>query len=287
VMRERGVNGLDRIEVAQHPAPDIEAMFLDGQPVIGQRQAGYSTVRVIVPRSELTGQDAHRFARWARAYGNGQVMLTNRQNLELRFVPDGDVPRLLEEIHDAGHVTEGHERLPDMVACVGTTQCNLAVSDTPNTWRRLHRELVEDRAWWEQIGPLRINMNGCPNSCGQHWIADIGLRGTRRREQTGSEEGFDIFVGGRLSGGGHVAEHVAQITATDVVPAVRTLLDYYLRTRLDPSETFGVFARREGAAAVASALEEYTSSSASVSERNRQLRPLFKRALGETLPNES
>ena len=48
---------------------------------------------------------------------------------------------LLKEIHDAGYATDGFERLPDMVACVGTTQCNLAVSDTPNTYRRLMAEL--------------------------------------------------------------------------------------------------------------------------------------------------
>jgi sulfite reductase beta subunit-like hemoprotein len=217
VLKERGADGLERIEFAKGP-PEIGELFTDGQEVIPQRQAGFNTVRLMILRSELTSAQCRQIAAWARRCGDGSLMFTARQNVQIRFVPDAQVEALVREIHDAGYVTEGHERLPDMVACVGTTQCNLAVSDTPNTYRRLYAELASDKALWQQVGQLRIHMNGCPNSCAQHWIADIGLRGMRKEMATGSEEGFTICVGGGLSGPGHIAQPVCDVPATEVVP---------------------------------------------------------------------
>jgi sulfite reductase beta subunit-like hemoprotein len=102
-----------------------------------QIQPGTNTVRVMIMRSELSAEAGAQVAPGPAPTATARVMLTARQNLQIRFVPDEKVPALLQELKDAGYTTEGHERLPDMVACVGTTQCNLAVSDTPNTYRAL------------------------------------------------------------------------------------------------------------------------------------------------------
>jgi sulfite reductase beta subunit-like hemoprotein len=273
-LRARGVSGLERIERATGPA-DIGPMFLGGQAVIPQRQPGTNTVRLIVPRSELPCRDARLFAGWARELGDGSIMLTARQNLQFRFVPDARVPDLLGRIRSAGYATEGLERLPDMVACVGTTQCNLAVSDTPNAWHRLHAELAADREFWSRVGPLRIHLNGCPNSCAQHWIADIGLRGRRTTTATGSEEGFEVCIGGGLGGPGHIARPVAEVPSAALAPAVRRILEIYLDRRRDGTETFGEFARRAGADAVAGWLGRPGAPGTPANQTNLRLRPVF------------
>ena len=212
IMRERETQGLEQIEQSSKPA-HIDESFLNGQSIIPQRQQGFNTVRVMIERSEFSGSDAQRFANWARKYGDGTLMFTNRQNLQIRFVPDKNVSKLTDEIHQAGFRMEGHERIVDSVACVGTTMCNLAVSDTPNTYRHIMNELGADKKLMEKVGPLRINMNGCPNSCAQHWIADIGLRGLRKREEVGSEDGFSIYVGGTLAGSGYIAHYVCDVVS--------------------------------------------------------------------------
>lgn len=283
VLQERGVAGLDRLEFAKGP-PEIGEMFTDGQDVIPQRQAGFNIVRILVLRSELTSAQCRQIAEWARRYGDGSLMFTARQNVQVRFVPDDRVPALLREIREAGFTTEGHERLPDMVACVGTTQCNLAVSDTPNTYRRLYAELATDKALWEQVGQLRIHMNGCPNSCAQHWIADIGLRGMRKEMPTGSEEGFTICVGGGLSGPGYIAQPVCDVPATEVVPTVRKLLQRYVAEREGPGETFGAYARRVGARRLAEALGAVPAPAEPVNQRNLRLQRTFDEAISETSP---
>ena len=288
VLQERGVAGREAIEFAASPRADIGDMFLDGQPVVPQKQKGFNVVRAVILRSELSSKAARLFAGWARDYGNGQVMLTNRQNIELRFVPDERVDALTKEIERAGFTLDGHERLPDMVACVGTTQCNLAVSDTPNTYRRLYREFVDDRALWEKVGPLRIHMNGCPNSCAQHWIADIGLRGTRLRNDGGSDEGFGIFVGGSLAGAGHIAEYVCDVSGSKVPETLRRMLDVYLDQRVDEAETFGAFARRVGGARIQGWLSGAPALLADqpVNLRNQDLHDVFQAALVEAESND-
>jgi ferredoxin-nitrite reductase len=283
VMRERGNAGLESIEHAKGP-PEIGELYTDGQDVIPQRQPGTNTVRVMVMRSELSTAQVRQVARWASVYGDGSIMLTARQNLQIRFVPDAKVPALLQELKDAGFSTAGHERLPDMVACVGTTQCNLAVSDTPNTYRRLYEELASDRALWEQVGQLRIHMNGCPNSCAQHWIADIGLRGMRKEREQGSEEGFTICVGGGLAGPGYIGQSIGDVPATEVVPTMRRLLQHYVNQRTSAQETFGAYARRVGAVKLAQELGLEPGTGEPASDRNQRLSKTFDEVISETSP---
>ena len=276
-------SGFQCLEKLERPtgAMDIAPAFLVGQPVLPQRQTGFNTVRVLIPRAEMSCEQARQFAAWSREFGNGTLMLTTRQNLQFPFVPDAAVAPLQAQLRAAGCVLEGFEQLPDVVACVGTTMCNLAVADTPNACRRLREALAADRALAASVGPLRIHMNGCPNSCAQHWIADLGLRGMRRRTEHGSEEGFQICVGGDQEGAGHIAQPVCETSASALVPTVRRVLELYLEKRTDAQETFGVFARRVGAAQLATWLGAPALPAEPVNETNLQLHSTFERAVTE------
>lgn len=281
VLTERKVAGLEGIVVGDHKV-DVGESFLAGQPVIEQKTKGLFAVRAIIRRSELSGQEARRFAKWAEDYGDGTLAFTNRQNLLFRSVPEARVKALSALLQKEGYITEGFEHVPDIVACVGTTVCNLAVADTPNTYKRMMTELARDEAWWRSVGPVRINMNGCPNSCAQHAIADIGLRGLRKRTENGSEEGYSIFIGGSLAGAGHVAEPVCDVTAPYVVALLRKILDIYLKERRSAAEHFGAFARRVTGAGMKVLLGEFKPDTDPVGERNQSYDALYKESLNAT-----
>lgn len=255
ILRESQTAGLERIEFAYGSTPDFNPIPYAGESVIAQRQQGLNTVRVLIPRSDLSGAEAIRFAAWTEEFGSSTIAFTNRQNLEFRDVPDASVTPLTTRLHDAGYRTRGFEHLPDIVSCVGSTLCNLAVSDTPNTYRQLMAAFADDEELMTAVGPLRINMNGCPNACAQHWLADIGLRGRRTRGENGSEEGFSLYVGGRLDAAGHIAEHVLDVTSTDLISTIRHLLALYLQER-DDGELFGTYARRLGGVALGEKMKQ-------------------------------
>jgi sulfite reductase beta subunit-like hemoprotein len=278
VLRERKVLGIEKIVVGEHKA-DVGESFLAGQSVIEQKTKGLFVVRAIIKRSELTGEEARRFAKWADEYGDGTLVFTHRQNLLFRSVPENKVKALLAILKKEGYATEGFEHVPDMVACVGTTVCNLAVADTPATYKRMMTELTQDEAWWREVGPVRINMNGCPNSCGHHAISDIGLRGLRKRTERGSEEGYSVFIGGSLAGAGHVAEPVCDVTAPFVVPLIKKILNVYLKERRSAKESFGAFARRITGAGMKTSLGEMKPDTDPLNERNQSLDFLFKDSL--------
>ncbi len=278
ILKEWQIDGTDRIEVADRE-PEIGESFLDGQAVIKQKQDGFSTVRVMIPRGELTGDQLIQIADWARAFGDGSIIFTNRQNLQFRFVTDAKVDALVERLQEvSGWQLDGHERVPDAVACVGTTMCNLAVADTPNAYNAIMNELTADRDWWDQIGSLRINMNGCPNSCAQHWISDIGLRGARKREGHGSVEGFSIYTGGTLAGAGHIAEYVCDAYSDDIVPTIRQILEFYLDERED-GEAFGDFARRLSGDGIRERLERIQAETDYDNLRDLDLKSVFDMAV--------
>lgn len=281
IMKERGVSDDDlrRIELAESGDAEIGDDFLEGQSVIQQKNGRYA-IRLCIERGEFWGKDARRFAEWTRRYADGRIIFTNRQNLILRDVSQERRDKLIGEIEAAGYSLEGLEHLPDAVACVGSTVCPLAVSDTPNVFRKILAELGSDETWWRRIGPLKLNMNGCPNSCAQHAAADIGLRGNRRWEEVGSDEGYSIFVGGSLEGAGHAADYVCDVVAAEVVPTLRKLLDYYLTERESEHERFGRFALRVGMDTLREMLGT-TAQIEPVNMRNVSMQPIFAEALDE------
>ncbi|MCC7299917.1 MAG: nitrite/sulfite reductase [Verrucomicrobia bacterium] len=247
ILKERDIQGLEKIEKAASPVPSIGKMFLNGQEVIPQKQAGLNVVRVMIPRSELKTAQSRILLRLADDLGGGKVMFTNRQNIELHDVPEKNVAALLDALHAEGFRTSGHEHLPDIVACVGTTMCKMAVSDSPDAYHRLYDALAGDETYWKEIGPLRINITGCPNNCAHAWIADIGLRGKRfRNDAGGSDEGYTVFVGGKLSEAGKIAEELCDIRTAEIVPGLRKILNLYLAKRKNSAETFCDFCERIG-----------------------------------------
>jgi len=247
IMKEKDVQGLEHIEFAKSPIPTIGKMSINGEAVIPQKTDGKSIVRILISRSEIKTPESRIISKLADELGGGILMFTNRQNIELHDVPNENVESLIAALHEAGFTTEGHEHLPDIVACVGTTMCKMAVSDSPDAYHRLYAALATDEAYWKAIGTLRINITGCPNNCAHGWIADIGLRGTRTRNANGgSTEGYSIFVGGKLSEAGKIAEYLCEATAEEIVPAVKKILDTYLANRSVDNERFVDFCERIG-----------------------------------------
>lgn len=245
ILRETGVEAADTVIIAEDEHPKVKPIPFAGQAVVPEKTPGLNTVRVIIKRSEISGDEAIRFAEWAEEYGNGEIMFTPRQNLELRGVSDANLPKLKELLLTNSYRLEGLEHLPDVVACVGTTMCNLAVSDTPNAYRRIMAEFADDEDYWREIGPLRVNMNGCPNNCAHAWIADIGLRGRRLNLPSGgSEEGFTIFVGGHMDDAGNIGEDLIDSSTENITSSMRAVLDVYLENRTSKDELFKNFVKR-------------------------------------------
>ncbi len=158
-------------------------------------------------------------------YGDKFVYSTNRQNLELHGVDPKRLEQLRSEIRAMQLETEDFFGLSDVVSCVGTTYCPLAVSTTHRMFDML-QDLVHDAKYAAIRDKVLINITGCPNSCSPYRIADIGMRGLRIRGLEGSTEGYLITVGGTQQNFGRP---VGEFKQDDCLRVIGTILDTFMQ----------------------------------------------------------
>ena len=202
---------------------------------------GLVTVRIIVPKGELTSAGLLRIAELSEIYANQRIYTDNRQNLSLHGVAPGQVGAVKGELHALGFVTEGFFGLTDMVTCVGTDYCPKAVTTTRALFDLLTPIVSAEK--YRQIRPKGIiNITGCPNSCSPYRIADIGFRGERIREESGAVEGYELLLGGSEQDHG---KKLGDFKAEDCPGVVEKLLDLFLATA-NEEETIRDFVNRVG-----------------------------------------
>lgn len=169
-----------------------------------QRQAGLFSVGLATRLGRLTGDQMREVAALARECGDGSVRFSNNQNVLLLGVPESKVAEVVKRANNALLPAEADVWQRNFVACTGSQFCNLAITatkldpGTPSPAEAALSALQTKLAHFQHF--VRINYNGCPNACGQHWIADIGLQGVLLRSQDGGEqtEGALLTVAGSL-----------------------------------------------------------------------------------------
>jgi ferredoxin-nitrite reductase len=187
-----------------------------------QKQAGLNYVGLHVPVGRLWAEDFYELARLSEVYGNGELRLTVEQNVILPNVPDDRLPVLLEEPLLQKFSIDPSPLMRSLVSCTGAQFCNFALVETKQRAQVLAKALDAELTLPQ---PVRIHWTGCPNSCGQPQVADIGLMGTKVRKDGKTLEGVDIFMGGKVGKDAHLGEKVMQGIPCDELPDVlKTLL---------------------------------------------------------------
>ena len=200
-----------------------------------QKQSGLHYVGLHVPIGRLYAQDMFEVARLAEVYGSGEIRLTVEQNLIIPNIPDSRLATFLAEPLLQRFSLEPNTLTRGLVSCTGAQFCNFALIETKNralaTIKALEAELTFTQ-------PVRIHWTGCPNSCGQPQVADIGLMGTKARKDGKAVEGVDIYMGGKVGKDAHLGSCITKgIPCDDLKPVLRNLL----------VEHFGARPRQEAA----------------------------------------
>jgi ferredoxin-nitrite reductase len=219
-----------------------------------ERRAGRRYVGCSVPVGRLSGRDLMEAARLAETYGDGELRLAGDQNFVLTGIADESLADLLQEtlLSTYSPFPAPFER--GVVACTGSEFCRFAVVETKARALTWAREL--DRKFAARLdGPLgpvarghdtivRMHFSGCPASCAQPQIADIGFRGDTAHVGEQIVEAVDIGLGGSLgSDAGFGDWVVGAMPVADVPGALERVLGQYLENR-QGHERFHEWARR-------------------------------------------
>jgi sulfite reductase (ferredoxin) len=207
-----------------------------------QRQPGLSYVGASVLRGRITGDQLEAAADLADKYGSGSLRATVSQNLLFIDIPNEKARDLVRELGAIGLHVEGSPFWRGAVACTGTEFCKLAITETKGFTRWLVDELEERVPQFDQ--QLRLHVTGCPNGCGQHWIADIGIEGKKIKHEGKLVDAYYFCLGGSVGQHAGIARPVGYRAPASLVPdAIARLLRKYLATRETDENLRAWFAR--------------------------------------------
>jgi len=206
-----------------------------------QKQKGMNYIGVGLPVGRLSAAQVHGLAAIAMQFGSGTVRLTVWQNLMLSDISDAKLPGARKAIEEIGLSAEASPIRSGLVACTGNTGCKFAATDTKAQALYL-AQYLETRLKLDK--PINIHLTGCPHSCAQHYVGDIGLLGVKVAQGDEMIEGYTIVVGGGAGGDQGLAREIARdVPFADVADRLEALLRCYLIDRHD-AESFHAFANR-------------------------------------------
>ncbi|MGA2888034.1 MAG: nitrite/sulfite reductase [Terracidiphilus sp.] len=209
-------------------------IFRDHAGIHAQRQPSLSYVGASVLRGRMSGEQLEAAAELAERFGSGALRATVSQNLLFIDIPNQKTAELARELGQIGLQVDGSSFWRGAVACTGTEFCKLAITETKGFTRWLVDELEERLPEFDQ--QLRLNVTGCPNSCGQHWIADIGIEGKKIKHEGKLTDAYYFCLGGAVGQHASIARPVGYRCPAPLVPeAIERLLRHYLASR-SPAE---------------------------------------------------
>jgi len=208
-----------------------------------QAQPGLSHIGIVARASRVSAAQLRGLADIAARHGSGTLRLTVWQNVILSDVPDAEIEDTVAGIEALGLATNVSAIRGGIIACTGNAGCKFALADTKRHALSLADHL-DARLALDM--PLNIHLTGCPNSCAQHYVGDIGLLATKI--DTGREEeveGYHLVIGGGAGHDATLGREIARDIPADELPfRIEILLRFYLAHR-ESSESFHGFANRD------------------------------------------
>jgi sulfite reductase (ferredoxin) len=230
-----------RLDAAEPEEPPAD-LYRDHTGIHPQKQEAYSYVGAAVLRGRIEPQQMRAAADLADRFASGRLRTTNMQNLLIIDVPKKNASSLAEELNSVGLSVDASSFRRGAVACTGTEFCKLAITETKAFSRWLVEELEDRLPGFDQH--LKLHVTGCPNSCGQHWIADIGIEGKKQRVNGEMVDAYYFCVGGAVGQFASIARPIGyRCPAQDVPEAIERLLRSYLELRRGDENLRKFFAR--------------------------------------------
>jgi ferredoxin-nitrite reductase len=190
--------------------------------VYKQKQAGLNYAGLHIPVGRLNAEDMFEIARLAEVYGSSEIRLTVEQNIIIPNISESVLASFYTENILKQFTINPNPLTRSLVSCTGAEFCNFAMIETKQRAIAMMKALESDLELNRQV---RIHWTGCPNSCGQPQVADIGLMGTKARKNGKPVEGVDIYMGGKVGKDASLGTCVTKgVPCEDLQPVLRDLL---------------------------------------------------------------
>jgi sulfite reductase beta subunit-like hemoprotein len=214
------------------PGPDFDRWVRTN--VVQQRQPGYVAVTITIPMGNITPEQFYALAAIMRRFSGGNARTQQNQNLVLRWVHEASLPALHAELKKIGFGDPDAGLLADVVACPGTDSCKMGITSSQGVGFAIREAAMDGWGYGDDplVQAVHIKASGCPNGCGQHHLAAIGLQGSSFSANGATIPCFDIFLGGgNYVGGGKFGTRVARVPSKRAPDAIKKMIDHYVANR--------------------------------------------------------
>ncbi len=241
------------LAINERPSPKRTAALLpvvDDSPefalwkrrfVTEQRQAGLCSVLVPAFLGNLKSADVKALADFLELFGEEDVLrATFGQNLRLRNIPKAYLPNVCAAVRTVDELAAAPRLLANSIACTGADTCKLGVCLPKGALRAIARKLHQSGLDLDQIGDFKLNLSGCPNTCGQHTLADLGFYGNVGRREQNMFPAYAVVAGAVIGDGqARLAKNIDRVSARDLPDFVHDVL----KTWLEKKSSYSSFAK--------------------------------------------
>ncbi|MFB3917407.1 MAG: sulfurtransferase TusA family protein [Terriglobales bacterium] len=225
-----------------------------------QRQAGLYSILIPAFLGNLSTQAVLRLAEFLEPLGDDVVRASMGQNLRLRNIPEaylGNVYELVKDISEVFSFSSAPRLLANSIACTGADTCQLGICLSKGALRAVARKLTKFGLDLDQIPDFQLNLSGCPNTCGQHMIADLGFYGNVGRNGQDMFPAYAVVAGAVIGGGeARLARTLDRVSARDLPDFVCDVLRTYLPKK-HRFATFAAYVDAEGADDIRAICDRY------------------------------
>ena len=223
-----------------------------------QRTPGLYAVTVTVPLGDYTTFQGRAIAALAEEYGNGTLRTTNEQNILLPSVSGAVLADVYHELEAIGLAEAYANHLTDVVSCPGADYCSLAVTRSMGMAERIRDHLAASGLAPAELGELHVKISGCPNSCGQHHVGNVGMTGMLVKGTDGHERPhYSILVGGAVGEGtASFGQRLAGRYPEEMAPRALVAVAKCFEAQRQTGETFQQFVQRVGVDHLSAAAHE-------------------------------
>jgi len=231
------------------------APVMDGSPefeqwkkrfVEAQRQSGLVSVLVPISLGNLKNADAIRLADFLAPFGDYVLRATFGQNLSLRNIPENYLPNIFHIVREISELANAPRLLGNSIACTGADTCKLGICLSKGALTAITERLQSSDLYLNQIADFRLNLSGCPNTCGQHVLADLGFYGNVGRKEQQMFPAYMVVAGAEIGAGkSRLARQIDRVSARDLPQFVEEVLRLWL-TKKDHFSSFAAYIDGEG-----------------------------------------
>lgn len=202
---------------------------------------------------DATAEQMEVLADLAENFSHDELIVSHEQNIILPHVALDDVPALFDKLAEHELATGNIGLVSDIIACPGLDYCALATARSIPVAQRIS-ERFGDPVKANAIGELKLNVSGCINACGHHHVGHIGILGLDNKTLG---ETYQISLGGSADESCAIGEITGRgFSSEEIVDAIETIVETYLKLRIDAAEDFLAAYRRVGMAPFKEALYE-------------------------------